>query len=264
MDASELQQIQGRLREKVSGKVSLLQEGSNRYRVFTPFRFDDGDRFVIVLEQSGTNWVFRDEGHTLMHLSYRIDEADLHQGNRGEVISNALTESNVANRDGDLLADASSSDLGDRFFDFIQALSRIADVLILSRERVRSTFWEDLTKLVKSSTNPTAITQGWFDRIRDPNRNYLVPFRLEAPKKPVLVYGLPSEVTVRDATITLLKFETWGLKSNSVGVYENQEEIGSKVVARFSDVVGKQFSGIESNKDRIRTYLHELVEPESA
>ena len=263
MAGSELQLIQGQLREKVSTRVRLLQEGSNRYRVFTPFRFDDGDRFVIVLEQEGSEWVFRDEGHTLMHLSYRVDEGDLHQGNRGEVITNALTEFSVTNRGGDLTARSTVSEIGNRFFDFIQALSRIADVLILSRERVRSTFWEDLAKLVKSSASPGSITQDWYDRNRDPNHNYVVPFRLEAPLRPVLVYGLDSDVTVRDATICLLKFETWGLKSQSVGVYENQEALGRKIVARFSDVVGKQFSTIESNKDKIRTYLHELVEPES-
>jgi|HubBroStandDraft_1064217.scaffolds.fasta_scaffold65986_2 hypothetical protein len=264
MGTSELQLLQDQLREKVSSRVRLLSEGSNRYRVFTPFRFDDGDRFVIVLEQVGSGWVLRDEGHTLMHLSYRVDTADLQTGNRGEIVSNALTEFNVANREGDLVAKATPSDLGDRFFDYIQALSRIADVLLLSRERVRSTFWEDLAKVVKSAVSPSLITPDWFDRNRDPNKNYVVPYRLEAQGRPVLVFGLPSDAVVQVATISLLKFETWGLKSNSVGIYENQEEIGPKTLARFSDAVGKQFSGIEPNKDRIKSYLQDLVEPAGA
>jgi hypothetical protein len=262
MATPEILAIQNTLREKVSTRVRLLAEGTNRYRVFTPFKFDDGDRFVIVLEQLPNGWQFHDEGHTFMHLSYRVETADLQSGNRGEVVTSALSEFKVRNREGDLVAEADATTLGDRFFDFIQALTRIADVLLLSRERVRSTFWEDLAKIVRSSVSPKVITQDWYDRTRDPNRNYVVPYRLEARTRPVLVFGLPSDVVVRDATITLLKFETWGIKSHSVGVYENQEEVGPKIQARFSDAVGKQFSGIEANKQRIKSYLQELVEPE--
>ena len=29
--------------DKVSAKVRLMEEGLGRYRVFTPFQFDDGD-----------------------------------------------------------------------------------------------------------------------------------------------------------------------------------------------------------------------------
>ena len=41
-------------RAKVSAKVRLTSEGVDRYRVFTPFRFDDGDHLSIVLKKVGT------------------------------------------------------------------------------------------------------------------------------------------------------------------------------------------------------------------
>ena len=34
--------------EKVSGKVRLMAEGTERYRVFTRFRFDDGDLSIVL------------------------------------------------------------------------------------------------------------------------------------------------------------------------------------------------------------------------
>ena len=39
--------------EKVSAKVRLVAEGVGRFRVSTPFLFEDGDHLVIVLKREG-------------------------------------------------------------------------------------------------------------------------------------------------------------------------------------------------------------------
>ena len=59
---------------KVSEKVRLASEGIDRYRVFTPFMFDDGDHLAIVLRKESGRWTLSDEGHTYMHLTYDLDE----------------------------------------------------------------------------------------------------------------------------------------------------------------------------------------------
>ena len=37
--------------DKVSAKVRVLPDGRDRFRVFTPFRFDDGDHIAILLKK---------------------------------------------------------------------------------------------------------------------------------------------------------------------------------------------------------------------
>ena len=44
----------------------------NRFLVFTPFTFDDGDHLAIVLKRYDKHWFLSDEGHTYMHLSYEL------------------------------------------------------------------------------------------------------------------------------------------------------------------------------------------------
>ena len=39
--------------DKVSAKVRLLADGKERFRVLTPFQFEDGDQLVIVLKKVG-------------------------------------------------------------------------------------------------------------------------------------------------------------------------------------------------------------------
>ena len=60
--------------EKVSEKIRVIPDGRDRYRVFTPFRFDDGDHIAIVLKKEQDRWLLSDGGHTYMHLTYDIDE----------------------------------------------------------------------------------------------------------------------------------------------------------------------------------------------
>ena len=74
--------VEQEFHETVSAKVRLTAEVIDRFRVFTPFLFDDGDHLVIVLRKEGSRWVLSDGAHTYMHLTYDIDEKDLHSGTR--------------------------------------------------------------------------------------------------------------------------------------------------------------------------------------
>ena len=77
-----IETIEADFKKKVSEALRLESEGVGSYRVFTPFIFEDGDNFSIVLKQSAGQWVLTDEGHTYMHLTYDLDEKDLQRGTR--------------------------------------------------------------------------------------------------------------------------------------------------------------------------------------
>jgi len=79
--------------------------------------------------------------------------------------------------------------------------------------------------------------------------------------KPTLVHALPTDDKTRDATITLLQFEKWGLTFRSPAIVEDQEQINRKVSARCSDVREKQFSSLGANRERIKRYLKEVLSP---
>lgn len=113
--------------EKVSAKVRLTAEGIDRFRVFTPFLFEDGDHLSIVLKKEGARWMLSDEAHTYMHLTYDIDEKDLHSGTRQKIIANALSTFRVEDLDGELTLDMPDERYGDALYSFVQALIKIAN-----------------------------------------------------------------------------------------------------------------------------------------
>ena len=142
-----IETIEQDFHRKVSQKIRLSGEGIDRFRVFTPFLFDDGDHLAIVLKKEGARWVLSDEAHTYMHLTYDINEKDLHRGTCQKIISNALSTFGIEDQEGELVLEVPEERYGDALYSFVQGLLKITDVSFLSRERVRSTFMEDFREL---------------------------------------------------------------------------------------------------------------------
>lgn len=251
--------IEKEFREKVCAEIHLVAEGLDRFRVMSPFLFEDGDHLAIVLKRDADHWLLSDEGHTFMHLTYDLDERDLQRGTRQKIISNALSAFSVQDREGELVAQIPDDRFGDSLYSFVQALLRIADVSYLTRERAKSTFMEDLRHFIEVKVPSDRLVFDWSDPQKDPEQKYVVDCRINGSVRPLFVYGLQGDDKVRDATIGLLQFERWGLPHRSLGIFEDQEEINRRVLARFSDVCEKQFSSLAGNQDRIARYFEEML-----
>jgi len=251
--------IESELKRKVSEKVRLEQEGHDRFRVFTPFRFNDGDHLAIVLKSSDNGWELSDEGHTLMHLSYQIDMGDLKYGTRKRVIEGVVSQFHLSESGGVFSISVENQKYGDALFTFVQALIHIFDVLYLSREQVKSTFLEDFHRLFVEKVPLDRVTFDWNDPVSDPDGLYTVDCKINSMAKPLYAFAVTNDDKCKNATITILRYEKMGVPFQSMAIFEDVEKITTKALARLMDVVEKQFSSLTPNKDRISDYLKEKL-----
>ncbi len=252
---TEMTAIQSSFRHRVADQIRVEPEGIDRFRVFTPFQFADGDSLAIVLKKIGPEWVLTDEGHTLMHLSYSIDEDDLVRGGRQRIIEDAVTAFQLRENAGELSLLVPDEAYGDALFDYVQALLKITDVSYLTRERIQTTFLEDLRDVVVRLVPENLRKARWHEPQLDPTGNYEVDYRIEGKDRPLFVFALQNDDKVRDATIVLQQLEGWHIAGTSVGIFENQTDISRKVLARFTDHVDRQYSSLIGNEERIQGFI---------
>jgi len=119
---------------------------------------------------------------------------------------------------------------------------------------------EDFRALIEETVLSDRRIYNYYDKQHDPDGKYIIDCHINGIKRPMFLFGVQNDDKCRDVTITCLQFEKFNLPFRSMAIFEDQESINRKVLARFSDVCDKQFSTLASNKDRISKYLHEIME----
>ena len=245
-------------RRSVASAIEVEPAGLDRYIVHVPMTFGDGDHYVVVLRGSGKHWRLTDEGHTLMHLSYEIE--DPRRGTRGQIIDTVVDQLGLSNRDGALEIDIRPGRHGDTLFTYLQAITQINDVSYLQRERVRSTFMEDFRTTIQESIPGADIKFNYAHPTYDPEERYPVDARLNgSTERQIVFFAIASDAKCRDATITLYRWREWQERFWQITVFEDQTQINRSVLARFSDVADKQYSNLDSARRTIGDHVSDLV-----
>jgi len=254
--------IQDSFKDAIAGSVRLRPEGANRYQVFTPCHFDDGDHFVIALEKAnGGGWALTDDGHTYMHMSYHTKISSLESGTRNVLIESALKKHGVEESGGQILAHIDNLDnAGNVFYNYIQCLIKITDVAYLNRERVASMFMEDFQRFIGKALPRERVKLNYHDESHDPAGKYKVDCRVNGMSRPEHVYAINNDDKCRDTTISILTFKSWEVPCRTLGVFENQKKMNRKVVSRLKDVCDYTFPKWEENREKIAEYLQERMD----
>ena len=259
--AFDLASLEQRLCESLCQEVRFVNRPDGALMLRTGFEFPDGDRFPIHVAEIGSGGVrLSDRGHTLMHLSYEHDIDAFLKGTRGALLDQIVTEANIHRQGAVLSVHTSIGELPGAIFRYGQALTRIYDLSFLSRSGVRSTFYDDLADIL-SGLVPDDRIQEHYIPSEVPNADaYPVDYRIEAGENNSLfLYGIPNRDKARLTTIMLSHFHRHQLKFDSMLVFENQEEIPRRDLARLSDVGGEMVSSLNAQDDLSRKLLRRVA-----
>ncbi len=227
--------------------------GEERIMVETPFTFDDGDAYSLFLEPLPSGGVrITDCGHTLMHLSYSLDVDKLRSGTRERLFGKILDDGGVQDQAGELMLDSPLDQLGPNVFRFGQALTRIHDLNFLNRVRVESTFYDDLREAVLGIVPGDKVRQDYVLPNQPGAEDYVIDFHIQGPKEPIFLFGIPNKDKVMLTTIIIEHWLREKVPFDSLLVFEDQQKMPRKDLARLSNVGGEMVSSLDARDDLAR------------
>ena len=253
----ERTRLERQLCERLCEDVRLAVRPDGALMLRTGFEFPDGDRFPLHVSETVTGGVrLSDQGHTLMHMSYDHDIDAFLDGSRGMLLERLVNESGISRDGGEFFVECPTDDLPRAVFQLGQALTRVYDLTLLSRSRVKSTFYEDLADLLTSLVDQDRIAVDYRpEGIPNPEA-YPVDYRIEGKSSiPLFLYGIPNRDKARLTTIMLSHFNQHHVRYESLLVFEDQADIPRLDLARLSDVGGEMISSLESASDFERKLL---------
>ena len=242
--------------DSISTEIELVPDGRDRFYVYTPFRFNDGDHISIILKKESEGWILSDEGHTYMHLTYDIDEQQLFRGIRQDIISRALSAFGVKDRDGELILEIRGTNYGNALYAFAQALLKITSVTSIPWKNAHGkTFMSEFKEMMYSVVSKDRIVLDWFHKEHDPDGRYKVDCRINGMRTPLFVYALPTDRKVNQATIALYEFKAWELPNfHSVGIIRDRTKVSRKSIDYFRTVADDCYP-LEESRSKIRQVL---------
>lgn len=250
------------LRAQLRANVSLVTRTDGVTMLDTPFSFPDGDHYPIYLSETGTGGIrLSDGGHTLMHLSYENDVDKFFEGTRNVLMEQTIAQQRVGYDPdkGAFFVDASMEHLADAVFRLGQAITRVYDLTFLNRSHVASTFYDDLQERIKSVIPEDKIKRDYSVPGLPGAENYLVDFFIETKGTPLFLYGVPSRDKARLVTIFLHHLIQNRVDFDSLIVFDNQEEIPRKDLARLSNVGGEMIASLNAEDDFRRKLMRKAA-----
>lgn len=171
-------------------------------RVSMPLIEADGDHVTIWLKPVLGGWRLTDMGTTYMRLSYSVEFDSLEEGQRMRVIQQIAAEEGILESEGELSCEATEPELGRLLMRLGQAILRIGDIRLWTRNRVASTFYADLEAELREIASEVPVVRDYVVPGIEDAASYQVDFAILS-KTPLYVFGVPNSDKAKLATIVL-------------------------------------------------------------
>lgn len=252
MTEAELNSLKENLCNAFCADVGIRAAG-DLVSVSLPMTARDGDSFNVYLSRTRAGWRLSDAATTMMRLSYDNDLNTLLSGTRARLYSTILTESGLVEDDGEIYTEVPADQLIAGMFRLGQGLSRIEDIALWTRNRVESTFYNDLQAAITAAVPADDVTADYVPDFEG-GADYLVDYRIETGSWPLFLFGVSGKDKARLTTITLLKLKQAEQEFDSIVVCNDISELPkadvSRLLAAANDVV-PNVASFDSMREKI-------------
>ncbi len=242
--------LQDTLCRAMCAEVRIREKSPELLAVHTPFLFPDGDQYQLYIQiLPGGLLRLTDMGHTLMHLSYEHDIDKFRDGTRGELFEKIKAHTSVDEREGVLFIDTTPERLAADIFHVGQAITEIFDLTFLKRNRVDSTFYEDLRESIYRIVPSEKVSRDYLYEGMENASDYPIDYKIEGKDEQIFLFGIPNPDKAKTVTIILEHLLRAQAKFDSILVFSDQKSLPRNDLARLSNVGNDMISSLDAESD---------------
>ena len=190
--------------QKNFGRIDFREKRPGIFKVLVPFFHEDGDMYDIFVEECpGNSEKIRisDYGLTLMKLSYAFD---IDTENKQQVLESIVQQNRCDLDNGAIFLVIEPHQFEAGLSQMIQVISKVSNMDIISREVIRSYFYEMLDTFVTTVFKDFHVQK---DFAPLPDLDLKVDYLLPNPnKKPIFLFGVNDNTKASRVVISCLQF----------------------------------------------------------
>jgi len=222
------------------------------YKILVPMFHEDGDMYDLFIEEHPElpgKLRISDHGLTLMRLSYNFE---LDTPNKVETLEGIVMQNRCLLDEGTIFLDIDPTQFECGLYQFMQTVSKVSNMEIMSAETTKSHFFEYLDQFFNAYIQQFGIKRKVTPLIdqSDLTVDYEIP-----AKRPIYVFGVNSNNRASQVVISCLTFETRKLEFQSLIVSENIDALNKFNRKQVLNVGGKTFTDIDALKAKGPEYL---------
>lgn len=237
------------------GNIDFREKRPDLYKVLVPYFYEDGDMYDIFVEESPIPHFLRisDCGLTLMKLSYDFDIDTPH---KQDILEGIVVKNRCQMEEDNIYLDVPADHFTSGLYQFIQTITKVSNMDIISREIMRSYFYDFLGQFVEESLGNYQVKK---DTYPTGDQDLKVDFEFTAFDRPVYLFGVGDDVKASKVVITCLTFNANQIKYRSLIVPENLNELSKFNRNRLINTCDKLYSDFQQFKEQGNNYLQREI-----
>ena len=228
----------------IEGYIGWLRQGlavetvGEACELTTPFLDRHNDHLQVYAIRRNGNIILSDDGYILSDL--RTSGLELDTPKRKTVLDGVLKGLGVRAENGQLLVEASPSNLGQRLHSLVQAMLAINDMFVMAQPRVASFFFEDVRKFLDShDVRYTARVKLAGKSGYDHGIDFLVPKSRKRPERILQAIAAPKKENIFAYLWTLSDTRSARSADSAVEAYaflnDQEQSVGGDIVEALNN-----------------------------
>lgn len=235
--------------KKNFGQIDFREKRPGLYKVLLPFFYEDGDMYDVFIEEAGDKIRISDHGLTLMKLSYTFDFDTEH---KKEVLNALILQNRCRIDTGNIFLDVTPQQFTGGIYQFVQTVSKVSNMEIISKESVKSYFYELLGEFVKDTLKEYNVNVG-IHPIK--GSELAVDYEIPLDGKPLYLFGVGDDTKASKVVITCLTFQNKHVPFRSVIIHDDFEKLTRFNKTQIINISDKQFASLEDFKNEGIAYI---------